>query len=439
MAESDSSSSPAPGRGRALPSRRRRQRLKALASHLFLLAVATTMVAPFLWMVSTALKPREQVQKPSWIPWREYVRVGGELREVVRRVRAKDGAGIYRVRVLSPSEHRGEELTVSTNELTRELMHRNRFALKRGTGGEAVVWGVELVEKVKPEVYEVEVRVPGTERVETLRVSETEIVRRVAPRWENFKRAWTISGVFGRAYINSILVALIITIGQVFTSSLAAYAFSRLEFPGRDKLFLAYLATMMIPGAVTMIPLFVILKALPDILNWLLGTDWFSSQMFVRWWLTSPVREFYAGKVVGLDSYFALIVPGLFSAYGTFMLRQFFLTIPRDLEDAARIDGCGTWGVYWQVVMPLSKPALATLGILTFMGAWRSFLWPMVVVSSDQMQTLPVMLQAFMGVTGTQWELMMAGTLIVMAPMILVFLLGQKFFVRGIRLGALKG
>jgi len=151
------------------------------------------------------------------------------------------------------------------------------------------------------------------------------------------------------------------------------------------------------------------------------------------------VREFYAGKVVGLDSYFALIVPGLFSAYGTFMLRQFFLTIPRDLEDAARIDGCGTWGVYWQVVMPLSKPALATLGILTFMGAWRSFLWPMVVVSSDQMQTLPVMLQAFMGVTGTQWELMMAGTLIVMAPMILVFLLGQKFFVRGIRLGALKG
>ena len=410
-----------------------------MASHLFLLTVAVTMIAPFLWMVSTALKPSGQVQKPNWIPTREYVRVDGVEREVVRRVRARDGAGEYRVRVLAPREHSGKVLTVSTNDLTPEMMREDRFALKAREGDRAQVWMVELVEKIKPETYEADVLKADGAGVETMRVSETELFARTSPRWENFKKAWTISGVFGRAYINSLLVAIIITIGQVFTSSLAAFAFARLVFPGRDKLFLAYLGTMMIPGAVTMIPLFVILKALPGIGNFVLGTDWFSSQMFVKWWLSSPVREFYAGKVVGLDSYFALIVPGLFSAYGTFMLRQFFLTIPRDLEDAARIDGCGTWGVYWHVILPLSKPALATLSILTFMGAWREFLWPMVVASSPQMQTLPVMLQAFMGVTGTQWELMMAGTLIVMAPMILVFLLGQKFFVRGIRLGALKG
>jgi len=440
MAAQESTTTEASSAARGgLPSRKRREKLRLLASHVFLLIVAVTMVAPFLWMVSTALKPRGQVQRPNWIPTRDFLRVDGVEREVVRRVRARDGAGEYRVRVLSPREHRGEELLVSTDRLTREMLRSDRFALRMGEGEEARVWGVELVEKVKPEIYEAEVRTGEGDETETVRVSEQEIITRPSPRWENFVKAWTISGVFGRAYINSLLVAIIITIGQVFTSSLAAYAFSRLQFPGRDKLFLAYLATMMIPGAVTMIPLFVILKALPEILNFVFHTGFFSSQMFVRWWLSSSVPEFYAGKVIGLDSYFALIVPGLFSAYGTFMLRQFFMSIPRDLEDAARIDGCGTWGVYWRVVLPLSKPALATLSILTFMGAWRSFLWPMIVASSDQMQTLPVMLQAFMGVTGTQWELMMAGTLIVMAPMILVFLIGQRFFIRGIRLGALKG
>ena len=462
----DSSASPDAGRSAEahrpslMSSKKRRQKVKASASHVFLLAVSVTMIAPFLWMVATALKPAAQTQKASWTPTREFVVVQGREWEISKHTRAKDGAGVYRVRVIFPPEQRGEEHDVSTDELTAELRRAERFAWKQGTGEGARVWGVELVAKLTPETHDVDIiiepereetAVRETEygpveeavtvpaRTRTVTVSETEIITRVSPRWQNFAEAWKSSGVFGRAYVNSLLVAILITIGQVFTSSLAAYAFSRLEFPGRNKLFLGYLATMMIPGAVTMIPLFVILKGLPKIGNLLLGTDWFSSQMFVQWWLASPVREFYAGKVIGLDSYFALIAPGLFSAYGTFMLRQFFMSIPRDLEDAARIDGCGTWGVYWRVVMPLSKPALATLGILTFMGAWRSFLWPMVVHSSPQMQTLPVMLQAFMGITGTQWELMMAGTLIVMAPMILVFLLGQRFFVRGIRLGALKG
>ena len=159
----------------------------------------------------------------------------------------------------------------------------------------------------------------------------------------------------------------------------------------------------------------------------------------MKFWLASPAHTFYAGRLVGLDSYFALIVPGLFSAYGTFMLRQFFLTIPKDLEDAARIDGCGAWGVYWNVIVPLSKPALAVLAILTFMGAWGEFMWPMVTTSTPEMQTLPVMLQAFMGITETQWELLMAGTLMVLGPVIVVFLIGQRYIIEGIRLGSVKG
>ena len=115
------------------------------------------------------------------------------------------------------------------------------------------------------------------------------------------------------------------------------------------------------------------------------------------------------------------------------------MSLPRDLEDAARIDGCGTWGIYCNVILPLSKPALATLTIFTFMGAWRSFLWPLVVTSTPEMQVLPVMLQAFMGVTGTQWNLLMAGTLLVLAPMIIVFVFGQRYFVEGIQLGGVKG
>ncbi|MDY7009996.1 MAG: carbohydrate ABC transporter permease, partial [Planctomycetota bacterium] len=184
------------------------------------------------------------------------------------------------------------------------------------------------------------------------------------PQFDNFGKA--VEAVpFGRAYINTIIIAACVTFGQVFTSSLAAFAFARLKFPGRDKLFLAYLTTMMIPGSVTMIPVFILTSKMPLLfdgaLSWLAGTDVnvFSQSYYMY-------RSVYVGRPVGLDSYFTLIVPGMFTAYGTFMLRQFFMSIERDYEEAARIDGASTWGIYWRIMMPLSKPALATLGIFTF-------------------------------------------------------------------------
>jgi multiple sugar transport system permease protein len=140
-----------------------------------------------------------------------------------------------------------------------------------------------------------------------------------------------------------------------------------------------------------------------------------------------------------VNTYWGLIVPAMFSAYGTFMLRQFFMTISTELEDAAIIDGCSTLGVYWHVILPLSKPALATLTIFTFMGSWRSFMWPVIITHTRDMFTLPVALAQFQEMHGVQWTLMMAGSVIMIIPMLVVFIFGQRYFVEGIQLGAVKG
>lgn len=227
---------------------------------------------------------------------------------------------------------------------------------------------------------------------------------------------------FGRMLFNSLLVAIIVTFGQITTSSLAAFAFARLKFPGRDILFFGYLGTMMVPGVVTMIPVFCLLRLLGDMAPY--------EFYFRHWWL---------GNVIGGDSFFALIAPGLFSAYGTFMLRQFFLTVPRELDEAAVIDGCTKLGIFRHVIIPLSGPALATLVIFTFTWCWRDFMWPLIINNSSEMQTLPVGLATFQNMFGINWNLLMAASVLVMLPMILVFASCQRFFTEGIKLSGIKG
>ena len=222
-------------------------------------------------------------------------------------------------------------------------------------------------------------------------------------RWDNYPAAWHAVPIW-TYYMNSIFVAVCVTLGQVFTSALSAYAFARLQFPGRDKLFFGYLATMMIPGSVTMIPVFILCKML--------------------------------GLV---DTYWALILPGMFSAMGTFLLRQFFMSLPRELEDAAKIDGCTLFGIFWRVVLPLSKPALATLATFTFMGSWGSFLWPLVIINDEALKTLPIGLAGFLGMHSSDWTLLMAGTVLALVPVIVVFVFNQRFFVEGLQMGAVKG
>ncbi|MBU1037510.1 MAG: carbohydrate ABC transporter permease [Candidatus Omnitrophica bacterium] len=224
--------------------------------------------------------------------------------------------------------------------------------------------------------------------------------------WKNYIDVWKVVP-FARFYANSIFIVICVTLGQVVTSAGAAYAFSRLKFPGRDKIFFAYLATMMIPGSVTMIPVFALMRAF----GW-------------------------------IDTYKALIIPAIFSAYGTFLLRQFFMTIPRDLEDAAKIDGCSLWGIFWRVIMPLSHTAIATLTIFVSLGNWVSFMWPLLVTNSIEKRTLPVGLAYFQELyqyAQPDWGLLMAGSLITMVPIIIIFLFNQRFFVEGIKLTGMKG
>lgn len=221
--------------------------------------------------------------------------------------------------------------------------------------------------------------------------------------WENYVKAWR-AVPFARFYLNSIIVVACTTIGQVATSAMAAYAFARLRFRGRDQIFFTYLATMMIPGAVTMIPVFILLREL----GW-------------------------------IDTFKAMILPGIFTAYGTFMLRQFFLTLPKDLEDAAMMDGCSYFGIFWRILLPLSKPALATLTIFTFMGSWMNFMWPLIVMNSEQKYPLPVGLQYFQSLYRTDWTLLMAGSVMMILPILIIFIFGQRYFVEGIKLTGIKG
>lgn len=252
------------------------------------------------------------------------------------------------------------------------------------------------------------------------------------PRW-TFRNYTGVVQAFSflRYYLNSLVIATVVTLVQVSTSALAAYAFARLDFRGRDALFLSYLATMMIPADVLMIPQFVLMKKIPEWLNGAASTDFFSGVLYLG--------SHYLGHPVGLDSFFALTVPACFSAYGTFMLRQFLLSISREIEEAAFIDGCSTWGVFWHVVLPLSKPALGALAIFTFLGRWRAFLWPLIMTDSDAMLVLPVGLAKLSDLYTNDYGLICAGSVLMLVPMIAVFILCQRWFISGIQLGAVKG
>jgi multiple sugar transport system permease protein len=221
----------------------------------------------------------------------------------------------------------------------------------------------------------------------------------------------------GRYFFNSAYVALTVTAFQLFTSSLAAYTFAKRRFPGRDLLFLVTLGTLMIPGQVTLIPNYVILKHIPLFG----GNDIFGN-----------------GGSGWLDSYWGLILPQGASAFGIFLMRQYMKSIPDDLLDAARVDGASEFRIFAQVVMPLCRPALAALGIFTFTYQWDDFFWPLVIVSSEDLRTLPLGLALFVVRNRTVWDLLMAGSVITTVPVLLVFLMFQRHFIRGIAVTGMK-
>ncbi len=233
-----------------------------------------------------------------------------------------------------------------------------------------------------------------------------------------FFAGWSREGIppFARYYINSIVVSVAVVVLQLITCSMAAYAFARLRWPGRDQVFLAYLGTLMVPGVVMMIPVFIMMR----------------NGFFLHQFLP------FIPKFSLIDTYLAVILPGAFSAYGTFMLRQYFLSIPASLEEAAYIDGATRWQILTTIIIPLSKTALSTMAIFTYLFAWNDFMWPLIVINSDMMKTLPLGLQTFQSSYGSQWHLVMAASLIVVLPLIVAFILGQRYIVKGIMMTGLK-
>jgi multiple sugar transport system permease protein len=203
---------------------------------------------------------------------------------------------------------------------------------------------------------------------------------------------------------NSLKVTLSVTIGVLITSSMAAYAFARINFPGRNVLFYMYLGALMIPGWVMLVPNFVLMRHL----GW-------------------------------IDTHWALIIPAIGQPFGTFLLRQFFLTIPKELEEAARVDGAGHFQIFTQIILPLSMPALATLFVFQFLAIWNEFLWPLIVLNSPEKFTVPLGLAFLNTAHSTDWTRLMAGSMILLVPVILLFVVAQRYYVRGIALTGLKG
>jgi len=224
-----------------------------------------------------------------------------------------------------------------------------------------------------------------------------------SPTLQNYSQALT-QYAFPSFLLHTIIFAVIATAGQLIFSTFAAYAFARMEFPGRETIFWLYLATLMVPNIVTLIPLFILMR----MLGW-------------------------------VNTYFGLAGPYVLGTpYGIFLMRQFFRSIPQDLESSARIEGAGTFGVLRLIILPLSRPIFATLAITTFVSAWNNFLWPLIITNTTDLRVLTVAIAAFQSNYGAQWNLMMAATFIALGPLLVLFFLFQKHIVRSIQLSGFK-
>jgi multiple sugar transport system permease protein len=342
--------------------RRARRRLGQAAAYALLLVGSAVFILPFLWMVSGSFKDLETVFEypPSLLPM-ETLAV----------------------------ERGGKRLKLVTYEPAPNAPPQQALLLDQ-----------------RPGQYLVEPQRGGSDGIrQWVPAGHVSLLRRVHFRTENYAAAWTAKP-FTRFTINTLIVTFCCILGQVLSASLVAFAFARLEWPGRNLLFFGMLATMMLPGEVTMIPSYLIFRRL----GW-------------------------------IDTFLPLIVPSFLGggAFFIFLFRQFFLTLPRELDEAARVDGCSTLRIYWSVLMPLCKPIVATIAVFSFVAHWNDFLTPLIYLNSSEKFTLALGLQFFRGTYDTDMHLLMAASTLVLLPVILVFFFAQKQFVKSIVLTGMKG
>lgn len=224
-----------------------------------------------------------------------------------------------------------------------------------------------------------------------------------SPQWVNYVKIFTEQPML-QFMLNTIKIVFFVLLGQLFFSSLAAYSFARIDFKGRGVMFFFYIGTLMVPGQVTMIPTYL---------------------MFAKVGLT--------------DNHLALILPAFFSAFGVFLLRQFFMSLPKELEEAAEIDGCNPFTTYWRIMLPLIVPAMLTLGVFTLMNTWNDYMGPLIYLSTREKFTMTLGIAYFKGVYTTQWNLVMAGSVLSVVPILAAYLSAQKYFIEGIAFSGVKG
>lgn len=344
----------------------RREMTRQTGLHLALLSGSILFIIPFVWLVVTSLKEEKEMSAfpPVWIPTQQVkTEIGGQQRglgnitfegqRVKIAVMEEYDTGYRLVRILEPANLSGKEIKVKKEEIKE--------------------------------------------------------IRKFDPVWKNYPNALKFlppETHNGLVYLwNTLQVTGLSILGSLLSASMVAYAFSRLKWPGRDTLFLILLSTMMLPAAVTMMPVFLIMRS-------------------IGW----------------IDTLYPLWVPSfLGSAFNIFLLRQFFMGIPTELEEAARIDGCSFYGIFWRIVLPQVKPALAALTIMSFMGSWNDFRGPLIYISSPENQTLAYALQLFQTARGGEPGLLMAASTMVMVPVLLLFFFTQRYFIQGITLTGIKG
>jgi multiple sugar transport system permease protein len=359
--------------------------LPKILTYLALIAGAAVFLLPLLWMLSTALKPLEQttVQPPIWLPRRYYIEENNTQREVkLGAVVSVPSVWVIPIGASVPivlpqaDVHDGVWTTLSGRKTPVE---------------------VRMQIPATPEAPWREVLDASTGARSI--VSFDQVSGRFAPRWENFASAIKVMQHFWRYLGNTVLLCVLNVTGMVLSSSIVAYGFSRIEWRGRDATFLILLGTMMIPFPVTMVPLYALFREL----GWI-GT-------LRPLWVTA----FFA------------------SAFNVFLLRQFFRTIPMELSEAARIDGCSEFRIFWQIILPLCRPALVVVGLFTFLGTWNDFLGPLIYLTDQRDFTLALALKSMQQKSAlTDWHYLMAASTLVILPIIALFVAAQRHFVEGI-------
>lgn len=350
-----------------------------------LVAGAGVFLLPLLWMLSTALKPIEQttIQPPIWLPRRYYIQEDTTRREV------RLGAMVNVPSVWAVPAGANVPIVLPEADV--------RDGVWTTSSGRQTPVDVRSAIPATPDApwREVVDRRTGTRSV----VAVDRIAGRFAPRWENFASAIKVMQHFWRYLGNTVLLCVLNVVGMVFSSSLVAYGFSRIDWRGRDRVFLVLLGTMMIPFPVTMVPLYALFREL----GWI-GT-------LRPLWVTA----FFA------------------SAFNVFLLRQFFRTIPQELSEAARIDGCGEFRIFWQIVLPLCRPALVVVALFTFLGTWNDFLGPLIYLTDQRDFTLALALKSMQQKSAlTDWHYLMAASTLVILPIVALFFAAQRSFVEGI-------